>query len=91
MYRLLFDGMVFPFATLEQALNANILQEQIKSFITALNVNFTILYYFISCNMIFAVIICVLYGIINLLIWLLNKVYRQVEILNKQIPDIKEM
>lgn len=71
--------------------NTYFLQELFKTLTLVVNMTLTILYYIVIYGFIMAIVINILYGIINLLIWLFNKVYKQVEILNEQIPDIEEM
>lgn len=71
--------------------NTYFLQELFKILTSVVNMTLTILYYIVIYGFIMAIVINILYGIINLLIWLFNKVYKQVEILNEQIPDIEEI
>jgi len=71
--------------------NMYFLQELFKTLTLVVNMSLTILYYLFIYGFIIAIAINILYGILNLLFWLFNKVYQQVEILNKQIPDIEEI
>lgn len=71
--------------------NTYFLQELLKTFISITNGTFIIIYYLVIFGIIIGLVINILYGIANLLIYLFNKVYKQVETFNEQIPDIEEI